>query len=101
MGAPSHKNRLQGNFAVSGSKHCLQGNFAVSAQARRPPTVLRARRATANPTLTVLKAALNHAFHDGRISSDETWPKVTPCREVAVPVVHFLSEGECRRIVNA
>ena len=62
---------------------------------------VRARRATANRTLTVLKAALNHAFHDGRVSSDETWRKVKPFREVDVPVVHFLSEDECRRIVNA
>jgi hypothetical protein len=32
---------------------------------------VRARRATANRTLTVLKAALNHAFHDGCIVTDE------------------------------
>ncbi len=62
---------------------------------------VRARRATANRTLTVLKAALNHAFHDGRAASDETWRKVKPFREADAPVVHFLSEDECRRIVNA
>ena len=62
---------------------------------------MRARRATANRTLTVLKAALNHAFHEGRIASDEAWRKVKPFREADAPVVHFLSEDECRRIVNA
>ena len=62
---------------------------------------VRARRSTANRTLTVLKAALNHAFHDGRITSDEAWRKVKPFREADAPVVHFLSEDECRRIVNA
>jgi integrase len=62
---------------------------------------VRARRATANRTLTVLKAALNHAFHDGRIVTDEAWRKVKPFREADAPVVHFLSEDECRRIVNA
>jgi integrase len=62
---------------------------------------VRARRATANRTLTVLKAALNHAFHEGRIGSDDAWRKVKPFREADAPVVHFLSDDECRRIVNA
>jgi integrase len=62
---------------------------------------VRARRATANRTLTVLKAALNHAFHESRVASDEAWRKAKPFRETDAPVVHFLSEDECRRIVNA
>jgi integrase len=62
---------------------------------------VRARRATANRTLTVLKAALNHAFHEGRVASDDAWRKVKPFREADAPVVHFLSDDECRRIVNA
>jgi integrase len=62
---------------------------------------VRARRATANRTLTVLKAALNHAFHDGRVVTDEAWRKVKPFREADAPVVHFLSEDECRRMVIA
>jgi hypothetical protein len=37
---------------------------------------LRKRRATANRTLTVLKAALNHAFHEGSVATDEAWRKV-------------------------
>ena len=62
---------------------------------------VRARRATANRTLTVLKAALNHAFHEGRVAADDAWRKVKPFREADAPVVHFLSNDECRRIVNA
>jgi integrase len=62
---------------------------------------VRARRATANRTLTVLKASLNHAFHEGRVASDDAWRKVKPFREADAPVVHFLSDDECRRIVNA
>jgi integrase len=62
---------------------------------------VRARRATANRTLAVLKAALNHAFHDGRITTDEAWRKVKPFRAADAPVIHFLSEDECRRIVDA
>jgi integrase len=62
---------------------------------------VRARRATANRTLTVLKAALNHAFHEGRVAADEPWRKVKPFREANSAVVRYLSADECRRIVNA
>jgi integrase len=62
---------------------------------------VRARRATANRTLTVLKAALNHSFHESRVASDDAWRKVKPFPEADAPVVHFLSDDECRRIVNA
>ncbi len=62
---------------------------------------VRARRATANRTLTVLKAALNHAYHEGRVSTDEAWRKVKPLREADAPIVHFLSDDESQRIVNA
>ena len=34
-------------------------------------------------------------------STDEAWRKVKPFREADAPVVHFLSDDECRRIVNA
>src|SRR4051812_47801701 len=35
------------------------------------PEAVRARRSTANRLLTILKAALNQAFHDGKAPSDE------------------------------
>jgi integrase len=62
---------------------------------------VRARRSTANRTLTVLKAALNYAFHEGRVASDEAWRKVKPFREADSAVVRFLSDDEARRLVNA
>jgi integrase len=62
---------------------------------------VRRRRSTANRLLTILKAALNHAFHDGRVSSDHSWRKAKPYREVDAPVVRFLSVPECIRLVNA
>jgi integrase len=48
-----------------------------------------------------LKAALNRAFHDGRIASDEAWRKVKPFREADAAVIHYLSDAECKRLVNA
>jgi hypothetical protein len=38
----------------------------------------RARRASANRTWTVLRAALNHAYHEGKTESDAAWRKVKP-----------------------
>jgi integrase len=65
------------------------------------PDAIRSRRSTANRLLTVLKAALNHAFHEGRAAADEAWRKVKPYREVDAPAVRFLSTPECARLVNA
>jgi len=62
---------------------------------------VRARRSTANRLLTVLKAALNHAFHEGRVAADEPWRKVRSFREVDSAVIRYLSADECRRLVNA
>ena len=65
------------------------------------PEAVRARRATANRVLTVLKGALNHAFREGYAAGDEAWRKVKPFREVDAPVVRFLSAAECLRLVTA
>lgn len=67
----------------------------------RKETNQRARQATANRLLTILKAALNHAWHDGRAGTDEPWRKVKPFRNVDAPRIRYLTEGECTRLVNA
>lgn len=77
------------------------GKRKTAAIDQKDSDAVRARRSTANRTLTVLKAALNHAYHEGMVSSDEAWRKAKPFREVDAAVVHFLSEDECRRLVNA
>ena len=40
----------------------------------------RKRKATANRVLSIFEAALNRAFHEGFISSDESWRRVKPFR---------------------
>jgi integrase len=65
------------------------------------PDAVRARRASANRTLTVLKAALNYAFHEGRAGSDDAWRKVKPFREADAAVIRYLTDDEARRLVNA
>jgi integrase len=61
----------------------------------------RARKASTNRILTMLKAALNRAFHADRVSSDSAWRKVKPFRQVDEAVVRYLSAAEARRLVRA
>lgn len=61
---------------------------------------IRKRKATANRILTTLKAALNHAWQDGLIASDEAWRKVKPFHHVNAPKICFLSVQECERLIN-
>jgi integrase len=61
----------------------------------------RARKATANRILTMLKAALNRAFDANRVSSDGAWRKVKPFKRVDEAVVRYLSAIEARRLVSA
>jgi integrase len=61
----------------------------------------RARKATANRILTMLKAALNRAFQADRVASDTAWRKVKPFKRVDEAVMRYLSAAEARRLVNA
>ncbi len=61
----------------------------------------RRRQATANRVLTILKAALNHAKRDKRVPSDDAWRDVKPFHDVDAPVIRYLTEAECTRLVNA
>jgi integrase len=65
------------------------------------PEARRRRRATANRTLTILRAALNRAWRDGRIASDDAWRRVEPFEEADAARIHYLSIDECRRLINA
>jgi integrase len=60
----------------------------------------RKRKATANRCLTMLKAALNRAFHRGRVASDVAWRKAKPFARVEKPVIRYLSVDEAQRLVN-
>lgn len=61
----------------------------------------RARRATANRTLTVLKAALSLAYREGRAASDDAWRRVKPFAKADAPRIRFLTDAEAVRLVNA
>jgi integrase len=61
----------------------------------------RRRRSSANRTLTILKAALNHAWRDKKITSNDEWKRVKPFESVDAARVRYLSLAEARRLVNA
>lgn len=61
----------------------------------------RARKATTNRIVAMLKAALNRAFYADRVSSDSAWRKIKPFKKVDEAVVRYLSVVEIRRLVNA
>jgi integrase len=67
----------------------------------KSPDGIRRRRATANRVLTVLKAALNHAWNAGHIGTDDAWRRVKPFKAVETARVRYLTEAECVRLVNA
>jgi integrase len=61
----------------------------------------RARRATANRVLAILRAALNQSFRDGKVVSDVPWRTVKPFREVDTPRLRYFTKDEIRRLINA
>ena len=65
------------------------------------PDALRKRQATANRILTVLKAALNHAYKENRVATKAAWEKITAFREVDVPKVRYLTVDECKDLIDA
>lgn len=65
------------------------------------PEDLRKRKVTANRIFTILKAALNKAFEDGRVASDLAWRRVRGYRGVDAAKVAFLTVEEAARLLDA
>jgi integrase len=61
----------------------------------------RARKNNANRIFTILKAALNHAFRDGRIETDAAWRRVTRFAKVEAARERALTVEEAQRLINA
>ncbi len=64
------------------------------------PEATRRRKATANRTLTILKAALNHAWAESKVASDDAWRRVKPFREADAARVQYLKQDQITRLVN-
>ncbi|MDA9482952.1 integrase [Bradyrhizobium sp. CCBAU 11445] len=65
------------------------------------PDQVRRRKSTANRILTVLKAALNRVWRDGKVASDGAWRRVEPFEGVEAARVRYLSVDEAKRLLNA
>lgn len=78
------------------------GKVATRAVDENDEDARRARRASANRVLTVMKAALNHARTEGKVTcSADAWALVKPFREADAPRVRYLLDDELIRLVNA
>jgi integrase len=62
---------------------------------------MRRRRASANRTWTILRAALNHAYLDKGIGNPEIWRAVKPFDRVAAARLLYLRTDEATRLINA
>jgi integrase len=62
---------------------------------------IRARRASANRTLTVLRAALNRVWRAGKVGSDRAWRSVEPFEGVEAARIRYLTVTEAQRLINA
>jgi integrase len=67
----------------------------------KDPETVRRRRATANRVLTFLKAALNHAWRNGLVPSDDAWRRVKPFKSVDAPIVRYFSDREIKRLLES
>ena len=87
------------------SRRGLDANgHSLAQQFRAPPQTedgRRARRASANRVLTILKAALNRAYHDGKVPTDDAWRRVKPFSNADAARLRYLSRDECTRLLNA
>jgi integrase len=61
----------------------------------------RARKVTVNRTLTVLKAALNRAWREGKVASNAEWSRVEPFENVNTARIRYLTIAEAQRLLNA
>ena len=65
------------------------------------PEQVRKRQCTSNRVLAILKAILNRAFREGKVSSDAAWRRVRPFKGVERSRNRYLSLAECERLTNA
>lgn len=63
--------------------------------------MVRRRHSTANRILAILKAALSHAYREGKIASDEAWRRVKAFENASAAKTRYLSVLEAQRLLNA
>ena len=105
--AKNHILPVLGDMLVSSlTPELLRGWLATVAKGRKPdgskdPEITRARRASANRCWAALRAALNHAYREGKVTSDAAWVRVEPFKSVEKARAQYLTVAEAQRLVNA
>jgi integrase len=62
---------------------------------------VRKRKVSANRTLIILKAALNRAWKDGKVTSNAAWSRVEPFENVNTARIRYLTVADAKRLINA
>jgi integrase len=70
-------------------------------RASNDPEAIRKSQCSANRVWTVLRAALNMAFAEGKVRSDAEWRRVKPFKDVDKAKTRYLTLAECERLLNA
>jgi integrase len=91
----------QGLAAAPPRQRSKKGSVGLRKIDRADPEAVRARRATANRVLTVLKAALTQAYDNERVPSDAAWRRVKPFKGADAARGRYLTADEGRRLMNA
>lgn len=102
LSAPEIKNWL--DHLASQPARVRTGRLATRQRHKAAPKTAnekRARRATANRILNILKAVVNRAFQDGLVADDSPWRRVKPFAKVDEARIRFLNDAEGVRLVNA
>ncbi|WP_291271807.1 site-specific integrase [Geothrix sp.] len=104
--AKLNKRKLEDWLSSVAAKPRMKTGFGMSEATEtwaKKPTEdqLRARKNTANRILSILKAALNLALRNTKVSSHRAWIHVAPFESVVKSRVRFLSQEEAQRLVNA
>lgn len=75
--------------------------FRTVADEEDPDEAVRRRHASVNRVLTILKAALNHAWREKKIPSDDAWRALKPFKQADAARVRYLTVEESQRLINA
>jgi integrase len=93
-------------LADLGRSHALmrsapEGKLNVRAHDPNDEEAVRARRASANRVLNMLKAALNHAFDEKLVNDNSAWGRrVRPFPDAKAARVRYLTIAEAQRLLN-
>src|SRR5262249_18951795 len=90
------------NLAKTGKRlRTAKGDKQKHAPLGKDEEVRRRRKVSANRNLIILRAALNMAWRNDKVTSNVEWRKVRPFENVNVARVRYLEVSEAKRLLNA